>query len=138
MESENRGFIVNYYTTANGTKLTREELSDRILKLLDGGGMTCGNIARTLKLTKQSIYNVANWMIQNHFIIKTKGEENVYTYSKIKECLLADLLYPKAEDIEKLFIIKGRITKHQSDFKDRSSGTKRNNFAYTTHHLNVV
>jgi len=138
MASENSGFIVNYYTTANGTKLTREELSDRILNLLDGGGMTCGNIARSLKLTKQSIYNVANWMIQNHFIVKTKGDENVFVYSKIKECLLADLLYPKAEDIEKMFIIKGKITKYAADFKNRRSGTKRNDFTYTTHPLNTI
>ena len=138
MESENRGYVVNYYTTANGTKLTRDELSDRILKLLDGGGMTCGNIARSLKLTKQSIYNVMNYMMQKHFVVKSKGEENVFIYSKVKECLLADLLYPKAEEIEDLFIIKGRMTKYASEFKDRRSGTKRNDFAYSNHYLNSV
>ena len=33
MGSENRGFIVSHYTTFNGTKLTRQELAERILKL---------------------------------------------------------------------------------------------------------
>ena len=58
MESKNRGFIVSHYTTGNGTKLTRDEVGERILNLLGGSALTCGDIARTLKLPKECIYNV--------------------------------------------------------------------------------
>lgn len=122
MESKDRGFVV---TTFNGIKLTREELKKRILKALDGGAMTCGNLARFLKVTNQTIYNNAQYMIKDGTIIKYKDKKGIYTYGKIKECLLAELLYPKPEDIVKQFKIKGVTHRRVEDGTSKGSGSQK-------------
>ena len=137
MLADKKGFIVNYYTTANGIKLTREQLAERILALLNKGALNCGNIARTLKLTKQSIYNVAAYMIQKKMITKYKGDSGVYMYRKLKECLLADLLYPSPEEVEKKFKIKSRQRYRPEDGTSKGFGKGGIN-PYTDHYLNSV
>lgn len=122
MASKKRGFIVNYYTTFNGTKLTREEFEERLLKLLDGGAMTCGNIARFLKVTNQTIYNVIAGMIRDKIITKYKDDHGIYVYRKTKECLLDDLLLPKAEDVEKSFKVKNKIQRKVEDGTSKGYG----------------
>ena len=122
MGSENRGFIVSHYTTFNGTKLTRQELSEKILKLLDSGGSTCGNLARTLKVTNQAIYNVTHNMIQEKILTKFKDKQGIYVYRKVKECLLADLFYPTPQEVEKMFKIKGRQVRKAEQGTSKSSG----------------
>ena len=122
MESKDRGFIVSYYTTFNGTKLTREEFEQRILKALEGGAMTCGNLARLLKVKNQTIYNITHYLIKDSRVIKYKDKQGIYVYSKVKECLLAELLYPKPEDMEKLFKIKGVTHRKVEDGTSKGYG----------------
>lgn len=130
MEGENRGFIVNYYTTGNGTKLTRHEVAERILKMLEGGGLTCGNLARNLKLNKQAIYNVTAYMLQNKSIGKYKNDKGIYEYRKVQDCLLAQLFYPSPEEVEKRFKIKGRTVRKVDQGTTKSHGYKHNNIHY--------
>lgn len=125
MASENTGFIVNQYTTMNGTKITRAELIDRIMNHLGSGPKTCGDLARLIKIQKQAIYNVLAWLDTHKEISKKKSEtKNVLEYYKSKECLLADLLSPKPLDIEKQFKIKGRKKFHIDKGTSKSSGAK--------------
>ena len=136
MASKNRGFIVNYFTTFNGTKLTREEFEERLLKLLDGGAMTCGNIARFLKVTNQTIYNVTHNMIKDGIVIKYKDRQGIYMYAKVKECLLAELFYPKPEDIEKIFKVNG-VTHRKID-DGTSKGYGGQNITYNNSNYDSV
>lgn len=136
MESKNRGFIVNYYTTFNGTKLTREEFEERLLKLLHGGAMTCGNIARIMKVTNQTIYNITHYMIKDGTVIKYKDKQGIYMYAKVKECLLAELLYPKPEDMEKIFKVNGVI--HRKIDDGTSKGYGGQNITYGDSYYNIV
>ena len=136
MASQNRGFIVNYFTTFNGTKLTREEFEERLLKLLDGGAMTCGNIARFLKVTNQTIYNVTHNMIKDGIVIKYKDRQGIYMYAKVKECLLAELFYPKPEDMEKIFKVNG-VTHRKID-DGTSKGYGGQNITYNNSNYDSV
>jgi hypothetical protein len=125
MAGENRGFIVNYYTTFNGTKLTREEFEERLLEALDGGAMTCGNLARLIKVTNQTIYNITHHMIKDGTVIKYKDRKGIYMYAKVKECLLSELLYPKSEDMDKIFKIKGVTHRRVEDGTSKGSGSQK-------------
>jgi predicted transcriptional regulator len=125
MSVEKKGFINNYYTTGNGTKLTREELTKKILDLIDKNGhMTCGNIARTLKLTNQAIYNCTAHLLRDDILVRRRDKQNIYTYSKVEQCLLSDLFYPRPEDVEKQFKIKGKKTRTVNQGSSKGSGTK--------------
>ena len=136
MAREDRGFILNHYTTFNGTKLTRQELSERILKLLSQGSMTCGNIARTLKVTNQTIYNITNYMMRDRLIDKSKDEKGIYVYRKVQECLLDSLFRPSAKNVEKSFKVKGKQKRTVGD--GTSKGYGNNNVTYTENHYNSV
>lgn len=130
MSVEKKGFILSYYTTGNGTKLTREELSQRILDLIDKNGhMTCGNIARTLKLTNQAIYNCTTHLLKEGILTRKKDKQNIYTYSKVQHCLLSDLFYPKPEDVEKQFKVKGRKKRTVSEGSAKGSGGQKINYS---------
>ena len=124
METKDRRLIVNYYTTLNGVQLTRDELGERIMNLLGGGSFTCGEIARTLKVTKQSIYNVMEHMMKNNNIVKSRNDNGIFEYRKFRDCLLAQLFYPSPEEIEKQFKIKGRQVHKTEQGRSLSSGSK--------------
>lgn len=137
MESKDRGFIVAHYTTGNGTKLTRDQVAQRIDKLLDKGSMTCGTIARTIKIRKETLYNVLAFMIQTKMITKHKNDRGLYEYRKIKECLLAEMFYPSPAEIEKKFKILGRKRYRPEDGTARSFGRGGIN-PYAENYLNSV
>jgi sugar-specific transcriptional regulator TrmB len=136
MASENTGFIVNYYTTSNGTKLTREQVAERIIEKLNNSPMTCGNIARILKLRKESLYNVLAWMWNQKMVTKKKGDRGIYEYSNIKDCLLSKLFHPSPEEVEKQFKIKDR--KHRTIEDGTSKGSGGQKISYGESHYNSV
>mgnify|MGYP005994835077 CR=1 FL=1 len=135
MLADKKGFIVNYYTTGNGTKLTRDQVGDRILDHLKSGPQTCGTLARTLKIRKESLYNVLAWLWHNKMVTKKKGERGIYEYSSVKNCALSDLFYPTPEQVEKQFKIKGRKSYTVKDGTSKSSGRGGIN-PYADHYLN--
>jgi len=136
MASEGTGFIVNYYITGNGIKLTREQVAERIMDKLDYGSMTCGQIARNLKLRKESLYNVLAWMWNKKMLTKKKGDKGIYEYCKVKECLLSQLFHPTPEQIEKQFKIKNRKHYHIEDGTSKGYGGQ--NITYGNSHYNSV
>jgi len=134
---EKTGFIVNYYTTGNGTKLTRDQVGDRILEKLNSGPQTCGNLARTLKIRKESLYNVLAWLYNSRLVTKRKGDRGIYEYSSVKNCALSELFYPSPEEVEKQFKIKGRKRYRPED--GTSKGFGRGGISpYSDHYLNSV
>ncbi len=137
MDGENRGFIVNYYTTSNGTKLTREQVADRIMEKLNFGPMTCGHIARTLKLRKESLYNVLAWMWNQKMLTKKKGDRGVYEYANIKDCLLSELFYPTPDEVEKQFKILGRKQYKVENGTSKGFGGKGIT-KYSEHYFNSI
>ena len=124
MESENRGFIVSYYTTGNGTKLTRDEVGERILERLNEGPETCGNLGRSLKIRKESLYNVLAWLWHNKMVTKKKNDRGIFEYSNVKSCALSDLFYPTPEQVEKQFKIKSRKIYRLEQGRSISYGSK--------------
>lgn len=137
MSVEKKGFILSHYTTANGTLLTREELSKRILDLIDKNGhMTCGDIARTLKLTNQAIYNCTAHLLRDDILVRKRDKKNIYTYSKVQHCLLSDLFYPKPEDVEKQFKVKGKKTRTVNEGSSKGSGGQK--ISYSGSYYNSV
>ena len=132
---EKKSFIVSHYTTLNGTKLTRDQVGDRILEKLNNGPMTCGNLARILKLKKQSIYNVLAWLWNAKMVTKKKGDRGIYEYFKVQDCLLSKLFHPTPDQVEKQFKIKGRKSYTVKDGTSKSSGRKGIS-PYTESYLN--
>ena len=132
---EKKSFIVSHYTTLNGTKLTRDQVGDRILEKLNNGPMTCGNLARILKLTNQSIYNVLAWLWNAKMVTKKKGDRGIYEYSKIKDCLLSKLFYPTPDQVEKQFKILGRKQYKVENGTSKGFGGKGVT-KYSEHYLN--
>jgi len=124
MESESRRLVVNSYTTHNGVQLTRGELGKRVMNLIGGGSFTCGEIARTLKVTKQSIYNVMEDLMKTGDIVKSKNDNAINEYRKVQDCLLAQLFYPSPEEIEKQFNIKSRQVYKIEQGRSISYGSK--------------
>ena len=136
MASKDTGFIVNYYTTGNGTKLTREQVADRIIEKLNSGPMTCGQIARNLKLRKESLYNVLAWMWNQKMLTKKKGDRGIYEYANVKDCLLSQLFYPTPDQVEKQFKIKSRKNYHIENGTSKGFGGQK--ITYGDSHYNSV
>lgn len=137
MLAEKTGFIVNYYTTGNGTKLTRDQLGDRILEKLNIRPETCGSLARILKIRKESLYNVLAWLYNNKMVTKKKGDRGIYEYSSVKSCALSELFYPSPEQVEKQFKILGR--KRYRPENGTAKGFGRGGITpYSDHYLNSV
>jgi|DEB0MinimDraft_3_1074331.scaffolds.fasta_scaffold04339_8 CTP-dependent riboflavin kinase len=136
VESKNRGFIVTYYTNFNGTKVTREDLVKKINDYLLYGPKTISQIAQHLKLSSGSTTNVLVYMVDNDMIKKTKPAEGKYLYSRVTECLLAEMFSPKPEDIEKMFKIKGRKKYTVDDGTSKSSGGHGVTYSDSYYNLN--
>lgn len=122
VESKNRGFIVTYYTNFNGTKITRDELVKRINNYLLYGPKTISEIAQHLKLSSGSTTNVLVYMLDNEMIKKSKPANGRYIYSRVTECLLAELFLPSPEEVEKMFKIKDRKKYTVENGTSKSSG----------------
>lgn len=137
MESEKRGFIVTYYVTNNGTKLTRDELAERALEKLKTGPETCGSLARILKIRKESLYNVLAWLYNAGMVTKKKGDRGIYEYSSVKNCALSELFYPTPEEVEKQFKILGRKRYRPEDGTAKGFG-RGGITPYSDHYLNSV
>lgn len=134
----------NYYTAdytfnIHGKKLKRKQLVDLILSMLKEQPMTIPMMQKELGMEMQQLRNFHRWMVVNDFIMNTgKKKGDYFLYKVYRECLLAELLYPSPKEIHSQFKIKGVTRKKAEDFKSRSSGTQRNAFGYSNHHLNSV
>lgn len=114
LESQGRGFIVDYYTTHNGTKLTKLEIVNKIMKSLRESDKTGGQLGYELRLPNYAIYNVLYYMTRKDMVRKKslKGKPNIYTIEMKNDCLLHLYFYPPVDEIEKSFKVLGRKTYH--------------------------
>jgi hypothetical protein len=98
--------------------------------------MTCGQIARNLKLRKESLYNVLAWMWNQKMVTKKKGDKGIYEYCRVKDCLLSQLFYPTPAQVEKQFKIKDRKHYHIEDGTSKGYGGQK--ITYGDSHYNSV
>ena len=122
MESKNRGFILTHYTDFNGKKWTRDEIAERVYDFLADGAKNVTQMSQKFKIKTSSLMNILAYMVDSEQIKKTKTVSGPYMYSKIKECLLAEMLLPSPDQVEKMFKIKDRKTYKVDDGTSKGFG----------------
>lgn len=115
MASQDRGSIVkkfnhsNYKYIINGKEHTRSQAIDIILNVLKMQNLTLKQISKKTKITDRNTLTLMKYMRENNIIESTnfrRGYESVY---RIKgNCLLANILYPSVEEVEKAMKVKSR------------------------------
>lgn len=146
MASEDRKFIMknkyDYYDydyIVNGQKLKRKQVIDLILDCLMGKEKTIPEIIEETGIDKKYISNVLSVMKDQKLIINTKKrKKSFYLFKRYHECLLSEMLYPKAEDVVKLFKVKSvkRVKAEDGINKSMGGGHKIN--GYANHYFNSV
>ena len=133
MASQDRRFILDHvYKLQTGKECKRSELIEVIKKSIKSGNFTSSQISRHIKLDMKQLGNVMRHMIDKDIIISQRGNTKGggYIYALKDECLLADLLMLKPNDVDKAFKVNSRITRKIEDGTTKSSGS--NKITYTT------
>ena len=133
MASQDRRFILDHvYKLQTGKECKRSELIEMIKKSIKSGNFTSSQISRHIKLDMKQLGNVMRHMIDKDIIISQRGNTKGggYIYALKDECLLADLLMLKPNDIDKAFKVNSRIRRKIEDGTTKSS--RSNSVAYTT------
>lgn len=133
MASQDRRFILDHvYKLQTGKECKRSELIEIIKRSIKSGNFTSSQISRHIKLDMKQLGNVMRHMIDKDIIISQRGNTKGggYIYALKDECLLADLLMLKPNDVDKAFKVNSRITRKIEDGTTKSSGN--NKITYTT------
>ena len=133
MASQDRRFILDHvYKLQTGKECKRSELIEIIKKSIKSGNFTSSQISRNIKLDMKQLGNVMRHMIDKDIIISHRGNTKGggYIYALKDECLLADLLMLKPNDIDKAFKVNSTIRRKIEDGTTKSS--KSNSVTYTT------
>ena len=133
MASQDRRFILDHvYKLQTGKECKRSELIEIIKKSIKSGNFTSSQISRHIKLDMKQLGNIMRHMIDKDIIISQRGNTKGggYIYALKDECLLADLLMLKPNDIDKAFKVNSRIRRKIEDSTTKSS--KSNSVTYTT------
>lgn len=133
MASQDRRFILDHvYKLQTGKECKRSELIEIIKKSIKSGNFTSSQISRHIKLDMKQLGNVMRHMIDKDIIISQRGNTKGggYIYALKDECLLADLLMLKPNDIDKAFKVNSTIRRKIEDGTTKSS--KSNSVTYTT------
>ena len=103
--------------------VTRKEAIDACLKVLDGQELTRKEIEEQTGLDEVHTHNIMQKMRDLNLIrVLDKKKNGKRLYTKQYECLLADMLMPSPEQIEKQFKIKSRIVRKVEQGGNRSAG----------------
>jgi hypothetical protein len=103
---------VNYKYKLNGELVSRKEVIDACLKVLDGRKLTQQEIVQETGLDEIHIYNIMQKMRDNELIKVAVNKSNRFTlYTKRNDCLLAEMFYPTPKDIENQFTVKGKTVR---------------------------
>lgn len=145
MGSENRRFIVkskydfkDYEYEVNGQKYQRQEVIDMILKILDGTSLTMQEIGKELKINERPLINIMKVMRENNLIINTKlRRSGYYLFRTHNDCLLAQLLYPSPQEVEKQFTVKSRKVRKAEQGTSKSAGYG-GNVTYSGSHYDLL
>jgi hypothetical protein len=133
MASQDRRFILDHvYKLQTGKECKRSELIEIIKKSIKSGNFTSSQISRHIKLDMKQLGNVMRHMIDKDIIISQRGNTKGggYIYALKDECLLADLLMLKPNDIDKAFKVNSTIRRKIEDGTTKSS--RSNSVTYTT------
>jgi len=133
MASQDRRFILDHvYKLQTGKECKRSELIEMIKKSIKSGNFTSSQISRHIKLDMKQLGNVMRHMIDKDIIISQRGNTKGggYIYALKDECLLADLLMLKPNDIDKAFKVNSTIRRKIEDGTTKSS--RSNSVTYTT------
>ena len=133
MASQDRRFILDHvYKLQTGKECKRSELIEIIKKSIKSGNFTSSQISRHIKLDMKQLGNVMRHMIDKDIIISHRGNTKGggYIYVLKDECLLADLLMLKPNDIDKAFKVNSTIRRKIEDGTTKSS--RSNSVTYTT------
>lgn len=133
MASQDRRFILDHvYKLQTGKECKRSELIEIIKKSIKSGNFTSSQISRHIKLDMKQLGNVMRHMIDKDIIISHRGNTKGggYIYALKDECLLADLLMLKPNDIDKAFKVNSTIRRKIEDGTTKSS--RSNSVTYTT------
>lgn len=130
MASENRRPILKskydykvYFYDVNGKQYQRQEVVDMVLELLNGTSMTIKEISNELNIKEQSLTNLMKTMRENNLVTNTKLRRNgYYLFRTQSDCLLAQMLYPSADQVAKQFKVKGRTVRKAEQGTSKSSG----------------
>ena len=133
MASQDRRFILDHvYKLQTGKECKRSELIEIIKRSIKSGNFTSSQISRHIKLDMKQLGNVMRHMIDKDIIISQRGNTKAggYIYALKDECLLADLLMLKPNDIDKAFKVNSTIRRKIEDGTTKSS--RSNSVTYTT------
>jgi len=133
MASQDRRFILDHvYKLQTGKECKRSELIEIIKKSIKSGNFTSSQISRHIKLDMKQLGNVMRHMIDKDIIISHRGNTKGggYIYALKDECLLANILMLKPNDIDKAFKVNSTIRRKIEDGTTKSS--RSNSVTYTT------
>jgi|DEB0MinimDraft_4_1074332.scaffolds.fasta_scaffold19253_2 predicted transcriptional regulator len=133
MASQDRRFILDHvYKLQTGKECKRSELIEIIKKSIKSGNFTSSQISRHIKLDMKQLGNVMRHMIDKDIIISQRGNTKGggYIYALKDECLLANILMLKPNDIDKAFKVNSTIRRKIEDGTTKSS--RSNSVTYTT------
>ena len=109
----------------NGKKHTRKEAIDKILAVLDVEAKTIKELSSQFEIAEQPMLNLIKVMRENNLIRNTKlRRSGYYLFKSHNDCLLAQLLYPSAKEVESHFKVKSVTKRRAEDAPNVSSGRK--------------
>lgn len=146
MASEDRGSVMknkydyqDYDYIVNGQKLKRKQVIDLVLDCLTGTEKTIAEIVEETGIDKKYMGNIISVMKDQKLIMNTmKRKKSLYLFKRYYECLLAEMLYPKPEDIAKSFKVKSIQKVRAEDGVNKSMGGGHKINGYGHHYLNSV
>jgi len=122
---KNKYDFLNYEYELNGKKHTRKEAIDKILAVLDIEAKTIKELSSQFEIAEQPMLNLIKVMRENNLIRNTKlRRSGYYLFKSHNDCLLAQLLYPSAKEVESTFKVKSVTKRRAEDAPNVSSGRK--------------
>lgn len=126
MSAKNKYDNYNYDYIVNGQKYKRKQVIDMILDQLDRENMTILEISKATGISEKYMSNLMQVLRDQDLIMNTKlRRDGHYLYKSHNDCLLAKMLYPSVQEVEKKFTVKNRIVRTVHDGTSKSSGSKQ-------------
>jgi len=113
-ENQKKEFL-NYEYELNGKKFNRRDAINKILSVLDVESKTIKELSEQFEISEQPMGNLIKVMRENNLIRNTKlRRDGYYLFKSHNDCLLAQLLYPSAKEVQDKFKINS-VTKRRAE-----------------------
>lgn len=131
MSVKNKYDNYNYTYMIKGQPYKRKEVIDMVLKQLDGTSKTIPEIIEATGIQDTHMNTIMQVMRDQDLITNTKlRRKGHYLYKSHYDCLLAQLLYPSPQEVEKQFKVKEIIVRKADQGTSKSSGYKGSHVTY--------